>query len=85
MSASTPGRTRRAANLAEKVILGFIAGAAASIALVDIVFLVQRIVGLATPGPTTLVDAVLNAPLEIASDSPFVTAGSTDTVDLVVS
>lgn len=82
---SFPTRTRRAASLAEKTVLGVIAGAAAAIAGVDLAMLVQRLVDLLTPGPTTLVDAALNAPLEVPMESSAVTAAASDTVDVVVS
>lgn len=85
MAAATPTRARRAASLAEKFILGAVAGGAAAIAVIDLVLLVQRIVDLVTPGPTVLVDAILNTPLEVESTSEFVTAADADTVNLVVS
>lgn len=53
MSTATPTRVRRAASLAEKTILGFIAGAAASIAVVEVVLLAQRVVGILV-GPVSL-------------------------------
>lgn len=81
---STSTRARRAANLTEKFILGAIAGGAAAIAIVDLVFLVQRIVDLVTPGPTVLTGAVLNRPIDVASESSAVTAASADTVTLTV-
>jgi hypothetical protein len=81
---STSTRARRAANLTEKFILGAIAGGAAAIAIVDLVFLVQRIVDLVTPGPTVLTGAVLDTPIDVASESPAVTAASADTVTLTV-
>lgn len=47
-------KTRRRAKHAEKLILGFIAGAAAAIALVDIVALATRVVALATAEEVTV-------------------------------
>jgi len=71
-------RARRALGLAEKVILGFIAGAAAAVAVVEVVLLVQRLVSRAS-GPVLLTDVPLAAPL----DAGF--AGATfDAVSLTV-
>ncbi len=62
--------TKRAAGLAEKASLGFIGGAAAAIGIVSLVFLVLRIVELATGAETTLSNAVLIDPLTLVSRRP---------------
>lgn len=59
----TPSRAQRAANLAEKAILGFIAGAAAAIGIVQLVFLVVRLADL-TAGPVTLSGVPTAEPLD---------------------
>src|SRR5690606_10767197 len=69
---------RRAAGLAEKTILGVIAGAAAAVGVLEIVFLVARIADAAT-GPVTLYDVPTAGPL----DAGF--AGATyDSVDVTL-
>src|SRR5690606_9191121 len=83
-STAATTKVRRALGLAEKTILGIIAGAAAAIAVIDVVFLVQRIVHLVTPGPTTLVGAHLNEPLEPPFDAPAVLEVTATTVDVTV-
>jgi len=80
----TTAKARRALGLAEKTVLGFVAGAASAIAVVDLVFLVLRIADLVTPGPTTLLGAQLNEPLEPAFDAPSVLAVTAGTVDVTV-
>lgn len=70
--------TGRGADLAEKVTLGFIAGAAAAVAAVELVVLVIRITGIVA-GPVTLV----RVPTAEALEAGF--AGATfDTVDVTV-
>lgn len=70
--------TSRALGLAEKTILGVIAGAAGSIAVLELVFLAIRIATLAT-GPVTLTRVPTGEPL----DAGF--AGATfDAVDVTV-
>jgi len=81
---TTPMTGKRAASIAEKTILGVIAGAASAIAVVDLVFLVQRIVDLVTPGPTTLLGVALNEPLDPGIASPAVTDAVARTIDLTV-
>ena len=80
--------TRRALGLTlglvEKTILGCIAGAAAAVGIVTLVFLAQRIVELAVGTETTLFDVVLAEPLAPAFDSPAVVAASADTATLTV-
>lgn len=75
---------RRALGLAEKTILGFIAGAAAAIGFVNLVFLVLHIAELAGGAETTLFDVVLAEPLEPAFASPAVVAASAETATLTV-
>lgn len=77
-------RTHRALGLAEKTILGVIAGGAAAIAVIDLVLLVQRIVDLVTPGATVLPEATLAQPLEPTFGAPEVTGAVAPTVDLTV-
>ncbi len=78
-------RANRTLGLAEKTILGFIAGAAAAIAIIDLVLLVPRIVDLVTSGPTTLIGATLTRPLEPEFASPDVTGAVARTADVTVS
>lgn len=59
----TTTSTARAVSIVEKTILGFIAGAAAAVGVTEIVFLVQRIVGLAA-GPVTFSGMPTSAPLD---------------------
>ncbi|WP_167050603.1 hypothetical protein [Salinibacterium sp. ZJ77] len=76
---TTTQRAARAANLTEKVLLGFIAGAAAAIALVEAGLLIARVVDLLT-GPVV----VRRVPTESPVDAGF--AGATfDRVDVPVS
>jgi hypothetical protein len=84
MAGALPTRTNRALGLAEKTILGVIAGGAAAIAVIDLVLLVQRIVDLVTPGPTVLPGVMLAQPLEPSFDASEVTAAVAPTVDLTV-
>lgn len=80
-SPAPSGRTAaRAAGLAEKVILGFIAGAALAVAVVDLVFVVQHVIGLATEATITLNDVVLADPLHPDLGSPAVGATVVDAV-----
>lgn len=77
-TATSSTRARRAAGLAEKTILGVIAGAAAAIGVLELVFLVQRIAAAAS-GPVTLT----GVPLAAAQDAGI--PGATfDTVTLTV-
>ncbi|MBG6054881.1 hypothetical protein IWX81_001292 [Salinibacterium sp. CAN_S4] len=76
MSTLTSGT--RAGQLAEKVILGMIAGGAAAIGVVDTVFLVGRIIRLAS-GPAELTGVPTTKPL----DAGFASA-TFDTVTLTV-
>jgi hypothetical protein len=76
---------RRVITLLEKSVLGFIAGVAAAIGLLDAGFLVGRIVGLSTPGPHTLESVPLADPVAadaIASSS--IVSADYRTVTLVV-
>lgn len=75
----------RVFGLTEKVILGFIAGAAAAIGIVELVFLAQRIADLATGAVTVLNGVVLNTPLEPAFASSAVVSAAADTATLEVS
>lgn len=84
MAAELQTRARRTLGLIEKTILGVIAGAAAAIGIVDLVLLVQRIVDLVTPGPTTLLGVHLAEPLTPEFASPEVSGAVTSTVDLTV-
>lgn len=81
-------RTRgdRVLGLVEKTILGFIAGAAAAIGVVEAVFLVQRIIDRATSAEITLrgVPLAESLPAELADASPAIVSAGYDTVTLVV-
>jgi len=77
-------RAARAAGLAEKTILGVIAGAAAAVGIVELVLLVPRIVGLVTDAEVTLLGVPLQRPVEAAFSSPAVVAATSGTVDLTV-
>jgi hypothetical protein len=71
MSGAVQTRSSRALGLAEKTILGFIAGIAGALGVVEIVFLVQRIVGLAV-GPVTLTGVPTAEPLDAGfADATF--------------
>jgi len=73
-------RTNRALGLAEKTILGFIAGVASALGIVEIVFLIQRVVGLAS-GPVTLTGVPTSEPRDAGfADATF--DAVTLTVDL---
>lgn len=54
MSTTAPTRAPRALALIEKVLLGFIAGAATAIGITGLVFLVQRVIHLVTASPLTV-------------------------------
>jgi hypothetical protein len=75
---STPTRAPRALALIEKVLLGFIAGAAAAIGVTDLVFLVQRVIRLATESPLV----VSGMPLTDGS-TEAIAPGVTTTIDSV--
>lgn len=75
-------RTRRAATVAEKATLGFIAGAAVAVAVVSTIFAVGHIVDLVTGGPATLRDAVLADAVDVELSGAL--AGTADTVDFTV-
>ena len=78
MTTTLQSRTNRALGLAEKTILGVIAGAAAAIGVVEIVLLVGKLARLAS-GPVVLTDVSTSGPL----DAGF--AGATfDAVTLTV-
>lgn len=61
--AGTSGRAARAAGLAEKTILGFIAGAAAAVGVVSIVALVLRVVAVLS-GPVTVAGVPTSEPID---------------------
>ncbi|WP_395640398.1 hypothetical protein [Pseudolysinimonas sp.] len=63
MTGALQTRRNRALGLAEKTILGFIAGAATAIGVVEIVFLVGRIIAGAS-GPVTLSGVPTTEPLD---------------------
>ena len=63
MTGALQTRTNRVLGLAEKVILGFIAGVASAVGVIEIVFLVQRIVDVAT-GPVTLTGVPTAEPID---------------------
>lgn len=63
MTGALQTRTNRALGLAEKTILGFIAGAAAALGVVETVFLVGRVVA-GTAGPVTLTGIPTTEPLD---------------------
>ena len=79
------GAAKRVLGLAEKLILGFIAGCAAAIGVLETVFLVGRIAAVATSDPTSisgvrLADAV---PADLGGSAALVSA-EYDTVTIVV-
>lgn len=78
------GRAARAAGLAEKTILGLIAGGAAAVGVVELVLLMTRIVGLVGDERVTLIGVPLAEPLTAAFASPAVVAATSGTVDLTV-
>jgi hypothetical protein len=83
---ATVTRTTRALGIAEKLILGFIAGCAVAIAVLETVFLLGRIAALATSDPTSisgvrLADAV---PADVGGSAALVSA-EYDTVTVVIS
>lgn len=78
-------RTARAANLMEKTIMGFIAGAAAAIALIDVVGIVARSVSTMTADPVPVSGMALADPsAERIADAPSVADASVDSVTLSV-
>lgn len=80
----TDTTTTRRLKLAEKAILGFIAGVAGSIAVLEVIFLAVRVTGIVGDPTTTLTNAFLNEPLEAAFASPAVVSATADAVTLVV-
>jgi hypothetical protein len=77
-------RARRAAGLAEKTVLGVIAGAATAIGVLELVFLVMRVVRLAADARLTLPDVVLAHPLRLKPAADALVSGSSGTATLVV-
>lgn len=86
MAGALQTRRNRALGLIEKTILGFIAGAAGAIGVVETVFLVQRIIDRATSAEITLRDVPLaeSLPAGFADASPAIVTAGYDTVTLVV-
>jgi hypothetical protein len=80
-----PSVAKRAATLLEKSILGFIAGVAAAIGILDAGFLVGRITALVTPGPKTLDNVPLAEPVVTDGiDSSSIVSADYRSVTLVV-
>jgi hypothetical protein len=78
-------RGARAASLAEKTILGFIAGAAAAIALIDVVGIIARTVTTMTADAVTVRGMALADPsAERIADAPSVIDATFDSVTLSV-
>lgn len=85
MTGDLQTHAHRTLGLVEKTILGFIAGAAAAIGVVETVFLVQRIVGLVADETTTLPGVPLLGPLPAdLGAAPALVSAEYDTVTLVV-
>ncbi|UOE42694.1 hypothetical protein [Agromyces larvae] len=76
--------TRRALGLAEKTILGLIAGGAAAIGAVTVVLVALQLAELAGGAETTLFDVVLVEPVPVDVDSPAVVAATSDTATVTV-
>lgn len=77
--------TKRMANLVEKTILGFVAGAAGAIGVLETVFLVRRVAELAASDPTTISGVRLAEPVPAdVGGSAAVVSAEYDTVALVV-
>lgn len=76
----------RVLGLIERSILGVIAGAAAAIGIVDLVFLVQRVIGLASDKSITVTEMPLrDAPTPAFTDAiGSITAASYDTVTMTI-
>lgn len=77
--------TKRMANLVEKTILGFVAGAAGAIGVLETVFLVRRVAELAASDPTTISGVGLAEPVPAdVGGSAAVVSAEYDTVTLVI-
>ncbi|MGB3909001.1 MAG: hypothetical protein WBL06_00830 [Pseudolysinimonas sp.] len=77
--------TKRMANLVEKTILGFVAGAAGAIGVLETVFLVRRVAELAASDPTTISGVRLAEPVPAdVGGSAAVVSAEYDTVTLVI-
>ena len=81
--APQPGSTR-VAHLAEKVILGLIAGIAVVIGVLEIVFASLRVGDLLANPDVTLRDTFLDEPLDLLSASDAVVSTTVTQVDVVV-
>lgn len=83
MTVATAGSAMR---LAEKTILGFIAGAAAAIGVVELVLLIIRVVGLATDGTTTVTGVELTGmdAAALVDASPLVSGATYDAATVTV-
>jgi hypothetical protein len=75
---------RRVTGLAEKTVLGFIAGAAAAIGVLELVSTAIRIAGIASDARLTLPGVVLADPLRLEPTAAALVSGSSDTATLVV-
>lgn len=82
----TTTRTKRTAQLAEKVILGIIAGGAAAIGVIELILLVGRVIRTAVDDAITLTGMPLTdaAASQFTAASPLVTAASFETATLTI-